>query len=295
MIYTLTFSPALDLCMWADEINFNKTNRSKREQINVGGKGINVSLVLKELQVDSVALGFVGGFVGEEIEKRLNEAGLKTDFVHINANSRINVKLMGNIETEINAKGPDFTDEDLNMLLQKLSLLQSGDTLIISGSVRDGAIEKILSALSGKRIKTVIDTAGANLLSSLKYEPFFIKPNKQEIEQIFNIECNSIEDISYYSQKLIDLGAQNVAVTLGKDGVLFKNKDTEIYMKAPNGKVLNTVGAGDSFVAGFIAGYLKNNDFTFALKLGTAAGSATAFSLSLATRKEIETVFDSIE
>lgn len=295
MIYTLTFSPALDLCMWADEINFNKTNRSKKEQINVGGKGINVSLVLKELQVDSVALGFVGGFVGEEIEKRLNEAYLKTDFVHINANSRINVKLMGNVETEINAKGPDFTDEDLRLLLQKLSLLQSGDTLIISGSIKDGAIEKILSALSGKQIKTVIDTAGANLLSSLKYEPFFIKPNKQEIEQIFNIECNSIEDISYYAQKLIDLGAKNVAVTLGKDGVLFKNRDTEIYMKAPSGNVLNTVGAGDSFVAGFIAGYLKNNDFTFALKLGTAAGSATAFSLSLATRKEIETVFDSIE
>ena len=295
MIYTLTFSPALDLCMWADEINFNKTNRSKKEQINVGGKGINVSLVLKELEVYSVALGFVGGFVGEEIEKRLNEAGLKTDFVRINANSRINVKLMGNIETEINAKGPNLTDKDLELLLQKLSLLQSGDTLIISGSIKDGVIDKILSALSGKQIKTVVDTAGANLLSSLKYKPFFIKPNKQEIEQMLNIKCNSIEDVSYYAQKLIDLGAKNVAVTLGKDGVLFKNKDTEIYMKAPSGKVLNTVGAGDSFVAGFIAGYLENKDFTFALKLGTAAGSATAFSLSLATRDEIKAVFDSIE
>ncbi len=291
MIYTITFSPALDLCMWAESLTLNKTNRSTHELINVGGKGINVSLVLKELEFESTVLGFVGGFVGEEIERRLKVQNITTDFVRLNENSRINVKLMGENETEINAKGPAIDDESINLLLKKIDTLKSEDVLIISGSAPKGAIEKVLNAVDNSGALLVLDTAGENLLNSLKYKPFFIKPNKQEIEELLNISCNSLDDISDAAQKLIDMGAKNVAVSLGQDGVLFKNKTTQIYLPAPKGTVVNTVGSGDSLVAGFVAGYLNTQDYEFAIRLGVACGSATAFSPTLATKNEIDNIF----
>lgn len=295
MIYTITFSPALDLCMWPQSLEMNKTNRSTHELINVGGKGINVSVVLKELDIPSTVLGFVGGFVGDEIERRLAESHIKTDFVRLNENSRINVKLMGSNETEINAKGPTINDEAINLLLKKLDILKSEDVLIISGSAPNGAVQKVLKTVCSTGALIVLDTSGENLLNALKYNPFFIKPNKQEIEELLNINCNNLDDISDAAQKLIDMGAKNVAISLGQNGVLFKNKQTKIYLPAPKGTVVNTVGSGDSLVAGFIAGYLKTNDFEAALKLGVACGSANAFSPTLATKNEIDCIFGGIK
>ncbi|MBQ7045323.1 MAG: 1-phosphofructokinase [Clostridia bacterium] len=295
MIYTLTFSPALDLCMWADSLEPGLTNRSQKELINVGGKGINVSVVLNELGFKSTALGFVGGFVGDEIERRLKQMNITADFVHLNENSRINVKLMGTKETEINAKGPTIDSKALNLLFEKLNSLNSGDTLIISGSAPEGAIPKVLEAVADRGVLTVVDTSRKNLLDSLKYRPFFIKPNKQEVEELFNVTCGSLEDISKCADKLINMGAENVAVSLGKDGVLFKNKEAEVFVAAPKGEVINTVGSGDSLVAGFVAGYINKKDFEYAIKLGVACGSATAFSPALATAQRINEALDSMD
>lgn len=292
MIYTVTFNPAVDYVMYADNLTAGRTNRSVREKIFFGGKGINVSVVLSRLGVCTTALGFTAGFTGAALEAHLAKENIKTDFVRLNQGStRINVKLKGEKETEINAAGPEITDSDIKTLFSKLESIKSGDTLVLAGSVPKSVgtdiYERILCNLNGKGIRFVVDATGDLLLNILKFKPFLIKPNIDELMEISGRELKSIEDISAAALKLKEKGAVNVLVSMGKNGALLADENGEIYIeKALGGKPVNTVGAGDSMVAGFLAGCESGYDY--ALKLGLAAGGATACSEDLATKAEIE-------
>ena len=294
MIYTVTFNPAIDYSMKIENISFGKTNRSKNEYIAFGGKGINVSFILNELNTESTALGFIGGFTGLALKDALENAGIKTDFVFLkNGVTRINVKLKGENETEINALGPDISADELKAFFEKLKFLKRGDILILSGSVPgslpDNIYENILENIQNKGIDFAVDATGKLLLNTLKYRPLLIKPNKAELEEILNIKINGKEDIVSGAKKLQTSGARNVMVSLGKEGALLLCEDGKI-LENPSlcKKAVNTVGAGDSMVAGFIAG-LKNG-FEYAFRLANAAGSATAGSENLATKEEINTL-----
>lgn len=299
MIYTVTFNPAVDHVVYTDEMTVGKINRAREENIFFGGKGINVSLVLNELGVKSKALGFVAGFTGEAIENAVREKGVETDFVHLqNGFSRINVKIKSgndlNTETELNGKGPDIDENSLNALLQKLDALSDGDVLVLAGSIPKSIppdiYREILERLKDKNIRAVVDAEKDLLLNVLKYKPFLIKPNHCELGDMFGVTLNSIEEISEYARKLKDMGAQNVLVSMAENGVLLLDEHGKTHVcGACKGTVKNSVGAGDSMVAGFIAGILGEHkgDCEYALKLGTAAGGATAFSYGLAEREEI--------
>ncbi len=296
MIYTVTFNPALDYIMHTGEITIGETNRSKSEEIYIGGKGINVSLVLGELSVESTALGFVAGFTGKEIEKRISEKGVKTDFVKLpNGNTRINVKIKGDSETEINGKGPDISSDALSEFFGKLNCLKDGDTIILAGSIPGSLPETtysdILEVLSDRKINFVVDASGKLLLNVLKYKPFLVKPNTFELSEIFGTEIKDESEIIEYAQKLRDMGAENVIVSRAKDGAILLSGDGKIHrIGGAEGKVINSVGAGDSMVAGFVAGFMQSSDYAYALKLGAACGAATAFSSDLATREKIDEV-----
>ena len=272
MVYTVTFNPAVDYIVHTKQLIAGATNRSDSEEIYFGGKGINVSIVLSELGVKSKALGFVAGFTGEAIENGVAEKGIDADFVHLNEGfSRINVKIKSGEETELNGQGPKITDEAIRELYAKLDEIQDGDTLVLAGSIPSSLpadiYERILERLSGKKIRAVVDATKDLLLNVLKYRPFLIKPNNFELGEIFGVEMKSTEDIVKYAGKLKEMGAQNVLVSMA-------------------GKVKNSVGAGDSMVAGFVAGCEKG-DYEYALKLGTASGGATAFSEGLAEKDRI--------
>lgn len=292
MVYTVTFNPAIDYVVHADEMTVGSVNRAKSEKIYFGGKGINVSIVLKELGIPSKALGFVAGFTGAAIEQGIAEKGIETDFVHLdNGFSRINVKIKSGSETELNGQGPAIDDQALGALFRKLDNLTDGDTIVLAGSIPDSmpsdSYEKILEHLSGKKIRTVVDATKNLLMNVLKYKPFLIKPNNHELGEMFGVTLKTNKEIEEYARRLKDMGARNVLVSMAGDGALLLDENGETHTCGVcKGTVKNSVGAGDSMVAGFIAGSEKG-DYDYALKLGTAAGGATAFSDGLAQREEI--------
>lgn len=293
MVYTVTFNPALDYVMNLNEFTAGETNRSQAEKIFIGGKGINVSIVLARLGVNTAALGFTAGFVGLEIERIARDLGVNADFIHVeNGCSRINVKLKqsGGV-TEINARGAEIPQNALEKLYRKLDELTDGDFLVLAGSVPDtlprDIYAKILERLQDKRIKIVVDAEKDLLLNTLKYKPFLIKPNKSELERLFGEEISTDAEIIARAKRLREMGAVNVLVSLGGDGAVLVDEHGAVHKRgACKGQVKNTVGAGDSMVAGFIAGS-SDGDYEYALKLATAAGGATAFSEEIASREEI--------
>lgn len=292
MIYTITFNPAVDYVVHADKINKGSVNRAVREEIYFGGKGINVSLVLAELEIPSTALGFAAGFTGNAIEKGISSDNITSDFVHLDSGfSRINVKIKSDTETELNGCGPEIPQEKIEEFFKKLDKIRDGDMIVLAGSVPPSLpsdiYEKILDRIGIRKVKVVIDAAKDLMLNVLKYKPFLVKPNNYELEEMFGIKLKSTDDIVKYAYELKKMGAMNVLVSMAADGsiLLDENGKTHIF-GACRGDVKNSVGAGDSMVAGFIAG-CESGDFEYALKLGTAAGGATAFSDGLAKNKDI--------
>lgn len=297
MIYTLTLNPALDYYIVVDDLKAGKVNRTKTQRIGFGGKGINVSLVLKEMGVTSTALGFVGGFTGDALENYLKSNDIECDFVKIAGNTRINVKLN---DTDINAAGPDISDDEFQRLYKKLDNLKSGDFLVLSGSVPkclpQNTYEIILERLKNKGIYFVVDAEKQLLLNTLRYKPFLIKPNHHELGEIFNIKINNFDSALLYAQKLQNMGAQNVMVSMGEMGAVLLDQNGKNYAQnAPTGTVISAVGAGDSAVAAFLAEYIKSGDYEKCLKLSVVAGSATAFSGGLAKSEKIKEVYNSLK
>lgn len=292
MVYTVTFNPAIDYVVHTGEMKLGATNRSEREEMYFGGKGINVSIVLRELGIDSKALGFTAGFTGEAIERGLADMGIDTDFVRLaTGNSRINVKIKASEETELNGQGPDIDDKAIAALFEKLDKLSNGDTLVLAGSIPaslpSDIYERILERLSGRDIRTVVDATKDLLLNVLKYKPFLIKPNNHELGEMFGVTLNSDREIETYARKLQKMGAVNVLISMAGDGAMLIDEYGNMHRCGVcKGVVKNSVGAGDSMVAGFTAGVI-NGDYEYALKLGTAAGGATAFSDGLASKEKI--------
>ena len=290
MIYTITFNPALDYIVKMDEFNLGNVNRSNNEFVYAGGKGINVSIVLNNLGVKSKALGFIAGFTGDEIERRVREFGCDTEFIKLKEGmSRINVKIKADVESEINGGGPDISSEALEKLYAKLDTLTTGDILVLAGSIPKtmptDIYERIMERLQEKDVKFIVDTTGESLLKVLKYNPFLIKPNHHELGELFGVKLNSKEEVIEYAKKLKDMGAQNVIISMAGDGaVLIDSNGGVTTSNVPKGVVKNSVGAGDSMVAGFIAGYLNSEKIEDGFKLGVATGSASAFSEGLATK-----------
>lgn len=298
MIYTVTFNPAIDYVVRMDgDLLPGMTNRSSSEEYYFGGKGINVSMVLSELGLKSTALGFIAGFTGNAINDGVKAAGIETDFIELKEGlSRINVKLKGTEETEINAQGPKIDEDSQIALYNKLSKLVEGDVLILAGSIPnslpDDVYEKILSMLAGKGIEFVVDATKDLLTNVLKYHPFLIKPNNFELGEIVGKILTTDDEIYEGAKKLQEMGARNVLISMAGDGAMLVDENGKRYrIGVPKGKVRNSVGAGDSMVAGFVAGYMKSNDYETALKMGTAAGSATAFSDGLAKAADIEELY----
>ena len=293
MVYTVTFNPAIDYVVHTGEMSLGAVNRSTGEEMYFGGKGINVSLVLRELGIESVALGFVAGFTGKAIEEGVSQMGVKTDFVRLEkGNSRINVKIKSAQETELNGQGPHIDEKALEQLFEKLDRLESGDTLILAGSIPGSMpsdiYERILEKLSDRNIKAVVDATKDLLLNVLKYKPFLIKPNNHELGEMFGVKLSSIEEIERYARKLQEMGARNVLISMAGDGALLVDETGKVHSCGVcKGTVKNSVGAGDSMVAGFVAGSAQG-DYEYALKLGTASGGATAFSDGLAVREKID-------
>ncbi len=293
MIYTVTLNPSIDYVINLKSLNIGQINRVNSENIYPGGKGINVSRVLKTLGYDNVATGFISGFTGDFIINSLCELDVKSDFIKLdNGFTRINVKIKSNEETEINGGGPHISDEKLKELFDKLSDLKEDDILILAGSIpstlSEDLYEKIIKHVENNKVKVVVDATKNLLLNVLKYNPFLIKPNNHELEEIFNVKLDNLNDIITYAKKLQEMGARNVLVSMGKDGALLITENGQVLISnAPNGRVINSVGAGDSMVAGFICGYLNSNSYEEALKLGSASGSATAFSSDLAKKELI--------
>ena len=298
MIYTLTLNPAIDYVMHIDELKKGEIMRSNKQSVLFGGKGINVSQVLSQLREKNVALGFAAGFTGMAICEGIKNEFTVPDFVFLKEGlSRINVKLRADEETDINCAGPEINKDDLKGLFEKLENIKSGDTLILAGSVPKSLSKdiyaQILSKVEGKGVITVVDAEKDYLLNCLKYKPFLIKPNKEELEALFNKKIEGIEEILSAAKELWNMGAQNVLVSLGSDGALLLDESGCVHKRESfKGEVLNTVGAGDSMVAGFVKGFLDSRDFDFALKLGSACGSATAFSVGLASIDKINELLE---
>ncbi len=297
MIYTLTFNPAIDYIVDVNSIVTGKVNRATHHEFRCGGKGINVSTMLNNLGHKSVALAFVAGFTGQTLEDMLRESFVYTDFIYLPSGStRINLKIKDESVTEINTDGPAIPKYCLDILDQKLKWVDDGDIFILSGSIPSSlptdTYEKILQQLKDKRVKLVVDATKQLLLKVLKYKPFLIKPNLEELSETLGKSFNSEQELFEACKYLQHLGAQNVLLSLGHKGAILLDSYGEFHrIDAPVGNVKNSVGAGDSMVAGFIAGYMKFNSYDYALKLAIASGSATTFSDTLATRKEVETTF----
>ena len=294
MIYTVTFNPAIDYVVHFDHLRPGEINRNRSEEFQFGGKGINVSNVLRTLGFDTVALGFVAGFIGEGFEKGLAEMGLKTDLIHVKEGmTRINVKIKADEETEINGIGPVIAPEDMEQLYAKLDAITAEDVLVLSGSIPaclpGDTYERIMARLDGRGIPIAVDATKELLLNVLKYRPFLIKPNNHELGEIFGKVLKTDAEIAACARKLQEMGGRNILVSMAGDGALLLDEAGNTHrIGCPKGKVLNSVGAGDSMVAGFLAGWLETGDYGYALKLGTATGSATAFSIGLAEKPMIE-------
>ena len=300
MIYTVTFNPAIDYVIKVDNLTLGEINRTTREYIFCGGKGINVTHVLANLGMESVGLGFIAGFTGDVIEKGAKELGFAPDFIRVREGmTRINVKVKSNEESEINGMGPVIHDDELQKMYEKLDELQDGDVLILAGSIPatlpSDVYEKIMERLQEKDIRIVVDATKDLLLNVLKYHPFLIKPNNHELGEMFGVVLKTNDEIVEYAKKLQEKGARNVLVSMAGDGAILITEDGQnIKMGTPKGKVVNSVGAGDSMVAGFVAGYLRGGSYEEALKSGTAAGSATAFSEGLASLEMYEKMLKQI-
>lgn len=299
MIFTVTLNPSIDYVVETENFKIGCLNRSKNEYAVAGGKGINVSCVLKELGVETKALGFVAGFTGNEIIRILNQKGIKNNFVVLEKGmTRINVKINGKNETEINGKGPEISEREFNWLREILEEAKKGDMLILSGSVPQSNVkdmyEKLAESANKKGIRFIADTEGKKLLSTLKYKPFMVKPNLKELEEIFGAKIETDEGIIAYGRKLQYYdggGAENVLISMGKEGAVLLCGDGRILRKkAPKGNVLSTVGSGDSMVAGFAAGIEIYGDYEKAFKLACACGSACAFSIGTPTKEKINEV-----
>ncbi len=301
MIYTVTFNPALDYIVKLEQLNLGEVNRTEGENIYFGGKGINVSVVLQNLGLDSVALGFVAGFTGDEIEAQVRAAGVKTKFIHLAQGlSRINVKIKGTQETEINGSGPQINQEEVNELFRQLEQLEDGDILVLAGAIPsalpENIYEQIMEHLSQKKIDIVVDATKDLLLNVLKFHPFLIKPNNHELGEMFGVQLKTIEEIEKYARKLQEMGAENVLISMAGDGALLVTREGSLHkIGVAQGTVVNSVGAGDSMVAGFVASYSQNHDYRKALLYGSAAGSATAFSEGLAAKEKVEELLGQLQ
>ena len=294
MIYTVTFNPSLDYIVRVDGFKPGIINRTTYENILPGGKGINVSIVLSNLGHKSVALGFIAGFTGDDIEELMKGFGCGVDLIRVREGfSRINVKLKSGEETEINGQGPLITAEDIEKLYEKLDSLVSGDILVISGSVpgslpRD-VYERITQRLEGKGVRIVVDAEKDLLIGTLRCQPWLVKPNERELGEIYGVTLRTQEEVIPYAKRLLEDGARNVLISMAGEGAVFISENGEVFRSpAPKGVLVNSVGAGDSMVAGFISGYLETGDYREAFRMGIAAGSASAFSPNLATRPETE-------
>lgn len=300
MIFTVTFNPAIDYVVHTGEMQLGEVNRSESEEVYFGGKGINVSIVLRELGVPSKALGFVAGFTGEAIERGVQDMGVETDFVHLASGfSRINVKMKAVQETELNGQGPKIDDAALESLFAKLDKLENGDTLILAGSIPNSlpqdVYERIMARLADKELRIVVDATKQLLRGVLPYKPFLIKPNHHELGELFGVTLQTDDEIAFYAKKLQDMGARNVLVSMAGDGALLLDEHGKRHRCGVcRGSVKNSVGAGDSMVAGFVAGAMQG-DYAYALKLGTASGGATAFSEGLATRDKIDALLRQLD
>ena len=299
MIYTVTLNPALDYVIQTPHFKTGRINRNTSEHIYFGGKGINVSCVLKELGVESTAAGFIAGFTGKALRDGLSAMNIRTDLVEVaEGMTRINVKVRSDDETEINGMGPVITDEDLRELISRLKKAGPGDTLIISGSIpsclSSNTYEKILEEID-PGVRLVADAEKDLLLNILRFRPFLIKPNNIELGRMFDTVLNTKEEIIHYAGKLQELGARNVLVSMAADGALLLDENGGVHeQKAARGTIVNSVGAGDSMVAGFLAGFLETGSYDHALKLGTACGSATAFHSGLATKEQIDEIMETL-
>ncbi|MFR3962147.1 1-phosphofructokinase [Eubacterium ventriosum] len=300
MIYTVTFNPSLDYIVSVDDFKLGLTNRTSSELILPGGKGTNVSTVLKNLGLESTALGFVAGFTGNEIVKRLNDMGIKSDFISIeNGISRINLKLKSIDGTEINGAGPDISEDKVNELMDKLNQLKEGDVLVLAGSIpssmSDNIYRDIMADLKDRGVMIVVDATKDLLLNVLEYHPFLIKPNNHELGEIFDVKLTTREEVIPYGRKLQEKGARNVLVSMAGEGAVLIAEDGQVFdAPAPKGKLINGVGAGDSMVAGFVAGWIEKQDYEYAFHMGVASGSASAFSENLATKEEIINVYNQV-
>lgn len=300
MIYTITLNPSIDYIVHVENFKADALNRTDAEHMLAGGKGINVSTVLRNLGHETTALGFTAGFTGAEVERMLKEQGIHTDFVHVsNGMTRINVKMRSQGETEINGMGPCITAEEMGQLFHKLDALKDGDVLVISGSVpanvNPDIYEKIMGILSDRKVLIAVDAEKKLLNGVLKYNPFLVKPNIHELAAFFSLEELTKDEVLEYAEKLQKKGARNVLVSMGADGALLVDEKGEVYTSsAPDGIAMNTIGAGDSMVAGFIAGYLSSMDYEKAFHMGVAAGSASAFSMDLASSDEVDAVYTSM-
>lgn len=288
MIYTVTFNPSLDYVVQVEHFQGDAVNRTSEEHVYPGGKGNNVAVIASNLGMKSRALGFKAGFTGAAMEQMLQEFGCDTDFIALEEGvTRINVKVKSDDEFEINGQGPRIPDEKIRQLYEKLDALESGDVLVLSGSIPntlpDDMYERIMERLAGTGVRISVDATKDLLMNVLKYHPFLIKPNNHELGEMFGVTLESDDEIAEYARKLQEMGARNVLVSMAGDGAILVTEDGSVLKQLPPaGEVVNSVGAGDSMVAGFLAGYLKTGSYVEALKLGTAAGSATAFTSWLA-------------
>ncbi|WP_421385086.1 1-phosphofructokinase [Bacillus salacetis] len=302
MIYTLTLNPSIDYFVTVDALNLGETNRMEHESKAPGGKGINVSRVLTSLGIQNKALGFLGGLTGQYIQDELKKENVDTDFVHVDGDTRINIKLRGEQETEINGNGPVISDEAISALTGQLDVLKEGDILVLAGSIPPSMpsdfYEQIIKQLVNNGVKIVVDTTKEKLLNILKYKPFLIKPNHHELGELFDVSIETKEDAIPYGKKLVEMGAQNVIVSMGGKGTLyFTEQDAQFaqFAPVPPGSLVNSVGAGDSVVAGFIASFEQSGDELKSFKFGAAAGSATAYSSGFCTKETIDKLLNEIE
>lgn len=300
VIYTVTFNPSLDYIVSVKDFRPGMTNRTSSELMLAGGKGINVSIVLGNLGIKSTALGFIAGFTGDEIVKRLHNGGINSEFIKINNGiSRINIKLKSIDGTEINGQGPHIDSSHIEQLMNRLRRLESGDVLVLAGSIpagiSDNIYKDIMDMLKDKGVQIVVDATSRLLTNVLEYKPFFIKPNQHELGDIFNVTLNTQEEVIPYALELKKMGAVNVCVSMGGKGAILVADDGNVYKaKAPDGKLKNSVGAGDSLVAGFLSGWIEKKDYEYAFRKGVATGSASAFSERLATVGEVNMLIDKV-
>ena len=300
MIYTVTFNPSLDYIVSVNDFQLGLTNRTDSELILPGGKGINVSTILMNLGIDSTAFGFAAGFTGEEIIREVEAMGIRSDFIKIDSGiSRINLKLKNIDGTEINGSGPEISEEKIEELLRKLDILGEGDILVLAGSIPASMpadmYSTIMERLQHKNVTFIVDATKDLLINVLKYKPFLIKPNNHELGELFDVKLTTREEVIPYGKKLQKQGARNVLISMEGEGAVLVAEDGSVYeAPAPKGTLVNAVGAGDSMVAGFTAGWIEKKDYRHAFYMGVSAGSASAFSEYLATKEEIMDLYEKV-